>query len=192
MYESLKRYWIQFAIFAVVVCQGLTRAAAATPPEKPAPADETKPNVLVVVIDDVGYSDLGCYGGEIHTPNIDRLARDGVRYIRFDTNAVCSATRASLLTGRNSQTVKMGFLAARVTKETEERYAGKPMPESVQHLLAVDPGWRDPKDQSPERGWMPRNAETIAQALKLDGYSTWAVGKWHLAPAIFSSIFTKK
>jgi arylsulfatase len=183
MYESLKRYWIQFAIFAVVVCQGLTRAAAATPPEKPASTDETKPNVLVVVIDDVGYSDLGCYGGEIHTPNIDRLARDGVRYIRFDTNAVCSATRASLLTGRNSQTVKMGFLAARDTKETEERYAGKPMPESVQHLLAVDPGWRDPKDQSPERGWMPRNAETIAQALKLDGYSTWAVGKWHLAPA---------
>ncbi len=142
-------------------------------------SDPQKPNIMVVVMDDVGYSDLGCYGGEIRTPHIDSLARDGLRYTRFDTNAVCSPTRASLLTGRNSQTVKMGFLAATNTKAVSENAAKRPQ---LEELLAVDPGWRDPKDQSPMRGWMPRNAETIAQALKLDGYATWAIGKWHLAP----------
>ncbi|HKQ87189.1 MAG TPA: sulfatase-like hydrolase/transferase, partial [Candidatus Acidoferrales bacterium] len=59
--------------------------------QAPANAESGKPNVLVVVMDDVGYSDLGCYGGEIETPNIDSIARDGLRYIRFDTNAICSA-----------------------------------------------------------------------------------------------------
>ena len=142
-------------------------------------SDLQKPNIMVIVMDDVGYSDLGCYGGEIRTPHIDSLARDGLRYTRFDTNAVCSATRASLLTGRNSQTVKMGFLAATDTKAVSENAAKRPQ---LEELLAVDPGWRDPKDQSPMRGWMPRNAETIAQALKADGYATWAIGKWHLAP----------
>ncbi|HUX28251.1 MAG TPA: sulfatase-like hydrolase/transferase, partial [Terracidiphilus sp.] len=182
MLKMLKRYWIRFAVSAVVMWPGFARSAAASPPEKPSSTDEGKPNVLVVVMDDVGYSDLGCYGGEIHTPNIDRLARDGVRYLRFDTNAVCSATRASLLTGRNSHTVKMGFLAASDTKEMRMMAGGRMESPAFQDLLKVNPGWRDPKDQSPERGWMPRNAETVAQALKRDGYATWAIGKWHLAP----------
>jgi len=182
MFERLKRYWMRFAISVLVMCPGFAKPSLAGPPEKPAGTDEGKPNVLVVVLDDVGYSDIGCYGGEIHTPNIDRLARDGVRYIRFDTNAVCSATRASLLTGRNSQTVKMGFLAANDAAQVKAMAPGGPESKGLKELLAVNPGWRDPNAQSPERGWMPDNAETLAQALKKSGYATWAIGKWHLAP----------
>lgn len=180
--QRLKRYWLRFAVSAMMMWPGLTKLSASSPQDKPTTTDESKPNVLVVVMDDVGYSDLGCYGGEVHTPNIDRLARNGVRYLRFDTNAVCSATRASLLTGRNSQTVKMSFLAASDTNKIRMMSAGRQESSSLKELLAVNPGWRDPKDQSPDRGWMPRNAETIAQALKRDGYATWAIGKWHLAP----------
>lgn len=182
MSKRLKRFWIRFAVSIVVMCPGLARPAAAASREKPADTDEGKPNVLVVVMDDVGYADLGCYGGEIHTPNIDSLARDGVRYIRFDTNAVCSATRASLLTGRNSQTVKMGFLAASDTSQMQTIAGGNPQSNAFKELSKVNPGWRDPNDQAPERGWMPKNAETIAQVLRGDGYATWAIGKWHLAP----------
>src|SRR6266568_1941829 len=98
MFKRIQRYWIRIAVPLVVMCSGLVSSDAASPQEKPTKTEESKPNILVIVMDDVGYSDLGCYGGEIHTPNIDRLARDGVRYIRFDTYAVCSATRASLLT----------------------------------------------------------------------------------------------
>lgn len=182
MFERFKRHWIRFAVSVLVMCPGLTRPAAAAPSEKPADTAEGKPNVLVVVMDDVGYSDLGCYGGEIHTPNIDSLARDGVRYIRFDTNAVCSATRASLLTGRNSQTVKMGFLAASDMSQMRMIAGGNSESNAFKELHKVNPGWSDPNDQSPERGWMPQNAETIAQVLKEQGYITWAIGKWHLAP----------
>ena len=182
MLKRLKNYFIGLAVSAVVMIPGLTKQATAAPSENPSNADEGKPNVLVVVMDDVGYSDLSCYGGEIHTPNIDSLARDGVRYIRFDTNAVCSATRASLLTGRNSQTVKMGFLAASDTSEMRMTARGGAESSAFKDLLKVNPGWRDLNDESPERGWMPDNAETVAQALQRHGYSTWAIGKWHLAP----------
>lgn len=182
MLKWLKRFWISVAVSVMMVCTCLTKHVAAAPREGPVDQDQGKPNVLVVVMDDVGYSDLGCYGGEIHTPNIDSLARDGLRYIRFDTNAVCSASRASLLTGRNSQSVKMGFLAAANTDKLKMMAHGQRDSNASKELLNVNPGWRDPNDQSPERGWMPRNAETVAQVLKKYGYATWAIGKWHLAP----------
>src|SRR6266567_1043815 len=183
MFKRIQRYWIRIAVPLVVMCSGLVRSDAASPQEEPTKTEESKPNSRVIVRDDVGYSDLSCYGGEIHTPNIDRLARDGVRYIRFDTNAVCSATRASLLTGRNSQTVKMSFLAAMDTKPLEAMSQGNPgIAGFVNTLHTINPGWRDPKEESHERGWMPRNTETMAQALRMDGYATWAIGKWHLAP----------
>jgi arylsulfatase len=148
-------------------------------------------------MDDMGYSDLGCYGGEITLQNIDRLARDGVRYIRFDTNAICSATRASLLTGRNSQTVKMGFLAAMDLTKLPMSAGGNTVSLSastwilfpanrdsgpLKEMFKINPGWRDPNVQSPDRGWMPENVETLAQALKTTGYANWVIGKWHLAP----------
>jgi len=69
------------------------------------------PNILVVVFDDVGFSDFGCYGSPIKTPTIDRLAARGLRYTGFHTTAMCSTTRAALLTGRNHHSVGVGCLA---------------------------------------------------------------------------------
>src|SRR5215213_7778102 len=76
------------------------------PPEPGAPPGA--PNVVVVVLDDVGFAQLGCYGSDIDTPTFDRLAARGLRYTRFHTTALCSPTRAALLTGRNHHSVGMG------------------------------------------------------------------------------------
>lgn len=118
-------------------------------------AGDDRPNVVVIVLDDVGFSDLGAFGSEIRTPAIDALAADGLRYNRFDTKAVCSPTRAALLTGRNPQTVRMADLPAAVV---------------------------DPSDMTRDRGELPGNAQTIAQVLQRAGYATLGLGKWHLAP----------
>lgn len=116
-----------------------------------------QPNIVVIVLDDVGFSDLGAFGSEIATPNIDSLATRGLRYVRFDTNAVCSATRASLLTGRNAQTVRMTALPS--------------------SLAAPDPA-----DTSAYKGEIPANVEFLSEALRGAGYATFAIGKWHLSP----------
>src|SRR6478672_10853055 len=76
------------------------------PPAHRAPAGS--PNVMVVVLDDVGFAQLGCYGSDIDTPTFDRLAAGGLQYTRFHTTALCSPTRAALLTGRNHHSVGMG------------------------------------------------------------------------------------
>ena len=76
------------------------------PPEPQPP--EGAPNVLVVVLDDVGYAQLGCFGSDIDTPTFDRLAAGGLRYANFHTTALCSPTRAAVLTGRNHHRVGMG------------------------------------------------------------------------------------
>src|SRR5271157_3264091 len=78
------------------------------PPVRP---KQGSPNVVYLLLDDVGFSDLGCYGSEIQTPNIDRLAASGLRCNNFHTRAICSPTRAALLTGRNSHSVGMRTLA---------------------------------------------------------------------------------
>ncbi|MDE2697803.1 MAG: arylsulfatase [Gemmatimonadota bacterium] len=70
--------------------------------------NSAKPNILLIMVDDMGFSDLGCYGGEIRTPNLDRLASNGLRFTQFYNNALCAPTRASLLTGLYSQQVSRG------------------------------------------------------------------------------------
>src|SRR3954465_15122970 len=79
------------------------------PPDVRPPAGA--PNVLLMVLDDVGYAQLGCYGSDIATPNIDRLAANGVRFSNFHTTALCSPTRSCLLTGRNHHRNGMGRVA---------------------------------------------------------------------------------
>lgn len=111
-----------------------------------------KPNIIYVVLDDVGYSDLGCFGSDIETPNFDSLAQSGLRYSNFHTTTLCSPTRASLLTGRNHHSVGMRYLAN------------------------ADMGWPS------GRGAISHKAGTLAEILRFEGYSTYAVGKWHLAP----------
>ena len=78
----------------------------------PVPADSgsAKPNILLIVLDDVGYGDLGAYGSEIQTPNMDRLADGGLRYSNFHSTPTCSPSRAALLTGRESHRVGMGLI----------------------------------------------------------------------------------
>ena len=111
-----------------------------------------RPNVVIVVLDDMGFGQLGCYGGDIATPNSDALAAEGLRYNRFHVTALCSPTRASLLTGRNHHAVGMGLLP---------------------DLPLSQPGYT---------GRIPRSAATLPRLLRDAGYSTCAVGKWHLTP----------
>src|SRR5690348_1498117 len=109
------------------------------------------PNVVLVVLDDVGFAQLGCFGSSIETPNIDRLAGGGLRYNRFHVTSLCSPTRACLLTGRNHHAVGIGL-----TQET---------------TLAF-PGYT---------GRLPASAALLPRVLRDNGYNTLAVGKWHLA-----------
>ena len=110
-----------------------------------------KPNV-VVVLDDVGFGSLGCYGAEIDTRHTDRLAERGLRYNNFNVTPLCSSTRAALLTGRNHHSVGMAYLAN------------------------VDTGYPG------YRGRVAKEAGTLAETLRDGGYATLCVGKWHLAP----------
>ena len=110
------------------------------------------PNVLIVVFDDVGFSDFGCYGSPISTPTIDRLADNGLRYTGFHTTAMCSTTRAALLTGRNHHSVGVGCLA---------------------NFDSGFPGYR---------GKISPDAATLAEMLRPYGYRNYMVGKWHVTP----------
>ncbi len=109
------------------------------------------PNVVVILLDDTGFGHLGCYGSDIDTPHLDRLAAGGLRFNNFHTTALCSPTRAALLSGRNHHSVGMRFLSN------------------------VDTGF------SNCRGVISPQAGTVAEILQANGYATFALGKWHLA-----------
>lgn len=110
------------------------------------------PNVVVILLDDVGFAHLGCYGSTIATPNIDALAENGLLYTNFHVAALCSPTRASLLTGRNHHAVGVGFLSAFDTGF---------------------PGYR---------GAIAPAAATLPEMLRSAAYASYATGKWHLTP----------
>ncbi len=112
-----------------------------------------RPNIVLILSDDMGYSDIGCYGSEIQTPNLDALAKNGLRYTHFYNQARCCPTRASLMTGLYPHQAGMGWMDA------------------VDHEL---PGYR---------GQLNEHCVTIAQVLKRAGYQTYLVGKWHLERA---------
>lgn len=117
------------------------------PPAAPAGA----PNVVFIVLDDVGFSDLGCYGSEIETPRMDALADGGVRYNNFHVTSMCSPTRACLLTGRNAHSAGVGTIA-----EWANGF----------------PGYE---------GRMSRRNATAAEMFAEHAYGTYAIGKWHLS-----------
>jgi arylsulfatase len=114
-------------------------------------AKSKKPNVIVILSDDMGYSDIGCFGSEISTPHLDRLAMNGLRYTQFYNTARCSPSRASLLTGLYPHQAGMGHLS------TEN------FPE---------PGYTDD---------LSKQAVTMGEVFRLGGYATYMVGKWHIA-----------
>ena len=121
--------------------------------EDPVTAPDGAPNVVMVLLDDVGYAQFGCYGSDIATPTFDRLAANGLRYSSFHTTALCSPTRACLLTGRNHHTNGM----ARIVE-----------------FAAGYPGYN---------ATIPKKNGFLSEVLVRNGYATFAVGKWHLTPA---------
>jgi arylsulfatase len=118
----------------------------------PQPSQQQRPNVLVWMIDDLGFAQLGCFGGLIATPNIDRVAQMGLRYTNYHTAPICSSSRAAFLTGRNTHSVHMGGHAA----------VARPFP-----------GYD---------GKVPADDGTIAANLHEAGYETFALGKWDHMP----------
>ena len=121
-------------------------------PPVPSSHDGNTPNVVVMLFDDTGFGHFGCYGSTIETPHIDKLAAGGLLYTNLHTTALCSPTRASLLTGRNHHAVGMRGIAD------------------------YDPGFPN------MRGAVTRHAATLGEMLLDEGYATFAVGKWHLNP----------
>src|SRR5689334_16716013 len=87
-----------------------------------APAAETRPNILIILSDDMGFSDLGCYGSEIKTPNLDKLAAEGVRFTQFYNNARCCPTRASVMTGLYPHQAGIGHMTS---DQGQEGYRGQ-------------------------------------------------------------------
>ncbi|MEM9644196.1 MAG: sulfatase-like hydrolase/transferase [Planctomycetota bacterium] len=114
----------------------------------------TRPNIIVVLVDDMGYSDLGCYGGEIQTPNIDQLAAGGLKFTQFYNQGRCCPTRASLMTGLQPHQVGIGHMTA--PPNTPLGFEG------------------------PYQGYLNESCTTLAEVLKSAGYQTLMTGKWHL------------
>ncbi|HOX39262.1 MAG TPA: arylsulfatase [Candidatus Brocadiia bacterium] len=112
----------------------------------------SRPNIILIMVDDMGFSDLGCYGSEIRTPNLDALAGGGIRFSQFYNAARCCPTRASLLTGLYPHQAGIGGMV----KSDDSMPAG------------------------PYQGYLNENCATIAEALKPAGYNTLMSGKWHV------------
>jgi arylsulfatase len=128
------------------------------PPRTSVKAPDGAPNVLIVLIDDLGFGATAPFGGPIATPTLDRLAKGGLRYNNFHTTALCSPTRAALKSGRNHHTCNMGFIT---------------------ELATGIPG---------ATGEIPNAVAPVAEMLRLNGYNTAAFGKWHETAAWETSV----
>lgn len=147
--RSRARASICSAVFGLLCLTASSLTATAAPA-----ALNTRPNIVVVVVDDAGYTDFGAYGGEIATPTIDALAARGVRFANFHAAPMCAPSRAMLLTGVDSHTA------------------------GIANLPETTP--RAHKDKAAYRGALAANVTTVASMLQAGGYRTYMAGKWHL------------
>lgn len=138
---------VALILLLLIANVGRADAAAAAPV-----SGANRPNVLIWLMDDVGYGQVSAFGGPVETPTLERLAAQGLRFSNFHATALCSPSRAALLTGRNHHAVSMGS------------HAG---------MRTDDEGYR---------AQIPPSAATVARILQQNGYSTWAIGKWDQLP----------
>jgi arylsulfatase len=147
---ALKEYKSGTA-FTGVIERTFDKSSPAWP--EPLRAKKGAPNVLFIVIDDTGFGHLGCFGGLVETPNIDALARDGLRYSNMHTTALCSPSRSCMLTGRNHHSNHMA---------------------GITEISTGYPGYD---------GYIPFENGFLSEILQRQGYNTYAIGKWHLTPS---------
>lgn len=121
-------------------------------------AQKKSPNIVLILVDDMGFSDLGCYGSEIKTPNIDALAQQGIKFSHFYNNSRCCPTRASLLTGLSAAKCGVGTMSNLINSNKHDKGS-------------KFPGYR---------GYLNQQCVTIAEVLKPAGYATLMSGKWHV------------
>jgi arylsulfatase len=145
LFIELRRTVLCAALSALSVAAGLASGAS---------AQDQRPNILLIVADDAGYADLGSFGGEIETPNLDALAAVGVRFTQFMTSATCSPSRSMLLTGTDSHIAGLGNMA-----------------EFMAPNQAGNPGYE---------GYLNERVAPVAALLKDAGYDTFMAGKWHM------------
>ena len=157
----MKKLIVRNMIIAGALTFQLGCSSSDQSPDQKMPLTESasRPNVLLIVADDLGYSDLGAFGGEIETPNLDALAMAGVRLTNFYTGPTCSPTRAMLMSGKDSHAVGLGAMAEAL---------------GTFKILQGKPGYE---------GYMHPETVTIAEKFSDAGYRTMMTGKWHLGDA---------
>jgi arylsulfatase len=162
-YSKVKLIFLMVGLISLSACDGnqpdSTESIEQVVKRQGAPAEVltselSKPNIIVILADDMGYSDIGVYGGEIETPHIDALAASGVRFSNFYSSLTCSPSRAMLMTGADNHLVGLGNMAETI----------------ADNQLSL-PGYET---------FLNDRVETLAEALKGKGYRTYMAGKWHL------------
>ncbi len=150
----MKNLIVVASMVAMLFAGCTTEEADTTVASTPAASPDSRPNILLIIGDDMGFSDVGAFGSEVATPNIDALANDGLRFTNFHVGATCSPTRSLLLTGVDNHRSGLGN-----------------MHEFLSEAQKGQPGYE---------GYLNKDVVTIIQLIRDTGYSTYMTGKWHL------------